>query len=118
MRMQHTVQLCVGVYGTQYSGWEGVCDTQCSNIVCTPCIVCKRVTQQALCVFCLAEDLPPLVLPPIEYPGVLAPPAKEININSQIMDLYINSILSGQQGCWGAGCDQRHCLCCVVHSTA
>lgn len=38
------------------------------------------------------------MLPPIEYPGVLAPAAKDININSQIMDLYTNSILSGQCG--------------------
>jgi hypothetical protein len=45
----------------------------------------------------VAEDLPPLVLPPIEYPGILAPAAKDININSQIMDTYINNILPGQQ---------------------
>lgn len=36
------------------------------------------------------------MLPPIEYPGILAPAAKDININSQIMDTYINSILAGQ----------------------
>lgn len=50
---------------------------------------------------CCAEDLPPLVLPPIEYPGILAPAAKDININSQIMDLYLNSVLPG--GPVGAG---------------
>jgi hypothetical protein len=37
------------------------------------------------------------VLPPIEYPGILAPAAKDININSQIMDTYINNILPGQR---------------------
>jgi hypothetical protein len=42
------------------------------------------------------EDLPPLVLPPIEYPGILAPSAKDININSQIMDTYLHNILAGQ----------------------
>lgn len=36
------------------------------------------------------------MLPPIEYPGILAPAAREININSQIMDTYINSILPGE----------------------
>lgn len=35
------------------------------------------------------------MLPPIEYPGILSPAAKDININSQIMALYINSILPG-----------------------
>lgn len=37
------------------------------------------------------------MLPPIEYPGILAPAAKDININSQIMDTYMNNILPGQQ---------------------
>lgn len=36
------------------------------------------------------------MLPPIEYPGILAPAARDININSQIMDTYINSILPGK----------------------
>lgn len=41
------------------------------------------------------DDLPALVLPPIQYPNVLHPCANGININSTIMDVYINSILSG-----------------------
>lgn len=47
------------------------------------------------CCCCCTEDLPPLVLPPIEYPGILAPAARDININGQIMDLYLNSVLPG-----------------------
>lgn len=61
---------------------------------------CMLFMPTAYHIFCCctttAEDLPPLVLPPIEYPGILAPAAKDININSQIMDTYTNSILAGQ----------------------
>jgi len=40
------------------------------------------------------EDEATLVLPPLAYPdSVLAPYAKEININSTIMDVYFNKIL-------------------------
>jgi hypothetical protein len=48
-----------------------------------------------LLLYC-TEDLPPLVLPPIEYPGILAPAARDININGQIMELYLNSVLPGR----------------------
>lgn len=41
------------------------------------------------------DDLPPLVLPPITYPSVLAPCADNININSKIMNIYINDIVPG-----------------------
>jgi hypothetical protein len=54
-----------------------------------------------------AEDLPPLVLPPIEYPGILTPAAKGININGQIMATYLNSILPGVCLC---AC-MRVCVC-------
>lgn len=39
------------------------------------------------------DDLPPLVLPPIQYPNVLAPCAQSININEEIMLNYLNNIL-------------------------
>jgi hypothetical protein len=37
------------------------------------------------------------VLPPLEYPSILAPAADSININSQIMQIYLNSLLPGTQ---------------------
>lgn len=40
-------------------------------------------------------DLPPLVLPPIQYPSVLAAHAKSININDQVLSLYLGTILPG-----------------------
>ncbi|KAF8062651.1 CM1 [Scenedesmus sp. PABB004] len=43
------------------------------------------------------DDLPPLVLPPLEYPGVLAPAAGGININATILATYVDAILPG--GC-------------------
>eukprot|EP00878_Enallax_costatus_P043478 GHUV01051473.1.p1 GENE.GHUV01051473.1~~GHUV01051473.1.p1 ORF type:complete len:218 (+),score=44.91 GHUV01051473.1:212-865(+) len=39
------------------------------------------------------EDMPALVLPPLEYPGILHRAADAININQKIMDLYLNTIL-------------------------
>ncbi|WIA41210.1 hypothetical protein OEZ86_004825 [Tetradesmus obliquus] len=39
------------------------------------------------------EELPAMVLPPLEYPSILAPAADAININSQIMSIYLNSLL-------------------------
>ncbi|KAF8062653.1 CM1 [Scenedesmus sp. PABB004] len=39
------------------------------------------------------DDLPPLVLPPLEYPGVLAPAAGGININATILATYVDAIL-------------------------
>eukprot|EP00878_Enallax_costatus_P022140 GHUV01023479.1.p1 GENE.GHUV01023479.1~~GHUV01023479.1.p1 ORF type:complete len:117 (+),score=15.14 GHUV01023479.1:1021-1371(+) len=42
-----------------------------------------------------AEDMPALVLPPLEYPGILHRAADAININQKIMDLYLNTILPG-----------------------
>ncbi|KAK9814496.1 hypothetical protein WJX72_006773 [[Myrmecia] bisecta] len=41
------------------------------------------------------DDTPALALPPITYPQVLAPCAKQININDQIMDLYLQHLLPG-----------------------
>jgi hypothetical protein len=43
-----------------------------------------------------AEELPAMVLPPLEYPSILAPAADSININSQIMQIYLNSLLPGE----------------------
>jgi hypothetical protein len=43
-----------------------------------------------------AEELPAMVLPPLEYPSILAPAADFININSQIMQIYLNSLLPGE----------------------
>lgn len=37
-----------------------------------------------------------MVLPPLEYPSILAPAADAININSQIMSIYLNSLLPGE----------------------
>jgi hypothetical protein len=37
-----------------------------------------------------------MVLPPLEYPSILAPAAEGININSQIMAIYLNSLLPGE----------------------
>lgn len=42
-----------------------------------------------------ADEVPPLVLPPINYPPVLAPCADAININARIMETYLNDILPG-----------------------
>lgn len=42
------------------------------------------------------DDLPSLVLPPIEYPEVLPKSAQKININDKILDLYKNTILPGE----------------------
>ncbi|KAF6239459.1 chorismate mutase [Scenedesmus sp. NREL 46B-D3] len=39
------------------------------------------------------KELPAMVLPPLEYPSILAPGAAAININSQIMQIYLNSLL-------------------------
>jgi hypothetical protein len=40
-----------------------------------------------------------MVLPPLEYPSILAPAADAININSQIMQIYLNSLLPGERAC-------------------
>ena len=66
----------------------------------------------------VAEDLPPLVLPPIEYPGILAPAAKDININSDVMDMYLRQLLpgitrSGDDGNYGS-CACYDVLCLQV----
>jgi hypothetical protein len=42
-----------------------------------------------------AADLPPLVLPPIDYPSVLHSCAVDININEQILKSYLDAILPG-----------------------
>lgn len=39
------------------------------------------------------NELPPLVLPPMTYPQVLASCASDVNINPKIMDMYITAIL-------------------------
>eukprot|EP00891_Asterochloris_glomerata_P009776 jgi/Astpho2/9776/Aster-03752 len=41
------------------------------------------------------NDVPPLVLPPIQYAQVLAPGSKAINVNERIMDLYLQRLLPG-----------------------
>lgn len=41
------------------------------------------------------DTLPPMLLPPMDYPNVLAPCADSININNRIMDVYLNKILPG-----------------------
>lgn len=41
------------------------------------------------------DRVPPLVLPPIEYAQVLVPQAKGINLNKQIMDLYLQELMPG-----------------------
>lgn len=44
------------------------------------------------------DELPPLVLPPLGYPPVLAPCAEAINFNERIMGVYLNDILPGEGG--------------------
>lgn len=39
------------------------------------------------------KDLPPLVLPPLEYPQVLWPPAAGVNVNAKIMEMYLGHLL-------------------------
>ncbi|KAG2489831.1 hypothetical protein HYH03_011634 [Edaphochlamys debaryana] len=41
------------------------------------------------------DDLPPMVLPPISYAPVLDACADDININSKILQVYVNDILPG-----------------------
>lgn len=41
------------------------------------------------------DRTPPLVLPPIQYAQVLVPWANSINLNSQIMDLYLHELMPG-----------------------
>mmetsp|Transcript_18828 Transcript_18828/g.56889 ORF Transcript_18828/g.56889 Transcript_18828/m.56889 type:complete len:341 (+) Transcript_18828:294-1316(+) len=62
------------------------------------------------------DDVPNLVLPPLKYPEVLAPYAKDININSDIMSMYVNHLLPGitrddDDGNYGScACDDVLCL--------
>jgi hypothetical protein len=42
-----------------------------------------------------SDDLPSLVLPPISYPNVLSSCAESINFNTELLDVYITSILAG-----------------------
>ena len=58
------------------------------------------------------EDLPSLVLPPIEYPSLLHPHAEGININDQVRALYFEELLpriceEGDDGNYGSSalCD-------------
>ncbi len=39
------------------------------------------------------EDLPSLVLPPINYPSLLHPYGEKININDQVLALYFENLL-------------------------
>jgi len=39
------------------------------------------------------DDLPPLILPPLSYPDVLWPPAASVNVNSKILEMYIEHLL-------------------------
>ena len=41
------------------------------------------------------EDLPPLILPPIQYPNPLWPAASMVNVNDKIMTMYIEHLLPG-----------------------
>jgi chorismate mutase len=41
------------------------------------------------------SDLPPLVLPPLQYAEVLAPGAKAINLNDRIVQVYLDKIMPG-----------------------
>lgn len=41
------------------------------------------------------DDIPSLVLAPLNYPSVLSPAAQDININGKIMELYLQTILPG-----------------------
>lgn len=57
-------------------------------------------------------DLPPLVLPPIEYPSLLHPYAETININDKVMAMYFTDLLpricdDGDDGNYGSSalCD-------------
>ncbi|KIZ03964.1 hypothetical protein MNEG_3998 [Monoraphidium neglectum] len=53
------------------------------------------------------DEVPPLVLPPISYPSVLAPCAERINLNARIMQVYTDEILpaiaeDGDDGNYGS----------------
>ena len=53
------------------------------------------------------EDVPPLVLPPMRYPPVLAPCADAINVNDRVMRAYLDDILpaiarDGDDGNYGS----------------
>jgi len=53
------------------------------------------------------EDLPKLVLPPINYPSLLHPYGERININDQVMTLYFENLLpritvDGDDGNYGS----------------
>ena len=53
------------------------------------------------------EDLPNLVLPPIQYPSLLHPYAEQININDQVLALYFEELLpriceEGDDGNYGS----------------
>lgn len=39
------------------------------------------------------DDLPPLVLPPLQFPQVLAPYSKDINYNPKIMNIYLKEVI-------------------------
>jgi chorismate mutase len=58
------------------------------------------------------EDLPPLVLPPLEYPQVLWPPAAGVNVNSKIMEMYLGHLLPEITPCSG---DDRNYGSAAMH---
>ena len=48
-----------------------------------------------MCDVC-ADDLPALVLPPMQFEPVLAPYSPSVNINDRILSLYVKEVLPGE----------------------
>ena len=51
----------------------------------------------SLCATVCADDLPALVLPPMQFEPVLAPYSPSVNINDRILSLYVKEVLPGKQ---------------------
>lgn len=64
---------------------------------CSVCVV-QRLHHSScapVCHFC-ADDLPALVLPPMQFEPVLAPYSPSVNINDRILSLYVKEVLPGE----------------------
>lgn len=60
------------------------------------------------------DELPSLVLPPLEFPSVLAPFSDEINYNPQIMRMYLEEVIPAVTR---NGSDNNHGSSCLIDVT-
>jgi chorismate mutase len=60
------------------------------------------------------DELPSLVLPPLEFPSVLAPFSDEINYNPQIMRVYLEEVIPAVTR---NGSDNNHGSSCLIDVT-